>query len=148
MRIDINIAAFVLLAVILGIAWKRLDRQDRLNVKFLRTAAIIMLELFLESATCIVNKRPELWLSTVSQFMHLFLFLTAPILTFFWFSFVYSWVVPEKNETGLSKILLGIPLMVNTIITLLSPLFGWVYSITADNTYQRGPLFLLSAACT
>jgi diguanylate cyclase (GGDEF)-like protein len=41
-----------------------------------------------------------------------------------------------------------IPLLINVILSLLSPWFGFFYSITADNIYVRGNLFYIAAIVT
>ncbi|PKM86191.1 MAG: hypothetical protein CVU85_08485 [Firmicutes bacterium HGW-Firmicutes-10] len=42
----------------------------------------------------------------------------------------------------------SIPLMINLSLSLLSPWFGFFYTITSDNVYVRGSLFLTSAITT
>ena len=145
MRIDINIVAMLLLGVVLFIAQKRLDRQDPVNKTFLSVSRIILLELFFETVTCVINKRPELWLVPLSVVFHICLFVTAPILTFFWLSFVSKIATngsPNKNKWTL---LLSIPVLVNTVITLMSPFYHLVFYIGSDNVYHRGPLYIVSA---
>lgn len=68
LRVDINIMAMVLLGVVSINAYRRLDRQDLLNKVFLIVSLIIIIELFFETATCIINKRPEQWLIPISYF--------------------------------------------------------------------------------
>jgi len=58
LRIDINLAAMVMLAIVSLIACKKLDRKDQLSRVFLITCYIIILQLFFESATCIITKKP------------------------------------------------------------------------------------------
>ncbi|MGB8450785.1 MAG: GGDEF domain-containing protein [Anaerocolumna sp.] len=146
MRIDINIAAMVLLGVVYLIACGRLDRQDILNKKFLSTSRIILLGILFETLTCIINRRPELWLIPVSVLMHIGVFVTAPILTYFWYIFIYSWIIPNTVISRKKQVLLLIPVVINAIITVLSPVFGWVFYITSSNIYHRGNLFVVSSA--
>ncbi|ATW28767.1 GGDEF domain-containing protein [Candidatus Formimonas warabiya] len=145
LRIDINIVAIVLLGTVVLIAYNRLDKQDKLNKVFLSTSLIILLETFFETITCIINGRPEQWLIPVSVFLHLCLFITAPILTYFWYIFISSWVVPSNAISGKKHILLLIPVVFNFIITVLSPMYNLVFFINSSNIYHRGPLFIISA---
>lgn len=145
LRIDINIAAMVLLGVVYLIAYDRLDRQDILNKKFLSTSRIILLEILFETLTCIINRRPELWLIPISVMMHIGVFVTAPILTYFWYIFIYSWIVPNTAISRKKQVLLLIPVVINALITVLSPIFGWVFYITSSNVYHRGNLFIVSS---
>ncbi len=48
LRIDINIAAFIMLGVVCYVAFKSLDRQDPMNRMFLYTSVAVLFELFLK----------------------------------------------------------------------------------------------------
>jgi diguanylate cyclase (GGDEF) domain len=148
LRIDINIAAMVLLGTVFVIAYNRLDRQDILNKKFLNTSLIILLEISFETMTCVMNGHPERWLNLVSVLMHIGLFVTAPILTYFWYVFIHCWIAPTTTISQKKHILLLIPAAINFIITVLSPIFGWVFFIDNSNIYHRGPLFIFSSFIT
>lgn len=148
LRVDINIAAFILLGAVLIIAYQQLDRQDLWNRRFLSTSWIVLFALFFETMTCVINKRPELWLIPVSVFMHLCLFITGPILTYSWYVLIYSWIIPELAIAKKRYVLMLLPVIINFFITALSPFFGWVFFINSANVYQRGPLFGASAIIT
>lgn len=146
LRVDINIIAMVLLGVVSMIAYKRLDLKDQLNRVFLITSLIIILELFFETLTCILNKRPEIWAAPVSTALHFFLFAAGPILTYFWYMMICHWILPEEHMTKRHLLIMLIPATVNFILSLLTPLYGYLYYIDSSNIYHRGPLFLVSAA--
>ncbi|MBN7771809.1 GGDEF domain-containing protein [Clostridium aminobutyricum] len=145
LRIDINIAAMILLTVVLLIAYNHLDRTDRLNRAFLITSFVIILELFFESATCVLNGRPEPWCNPLSNLLHVCLFSAGPLLTYFLYSFICRCVVPNAYISKTEQIILLIPVVFNCIITVLSPFYALVFSIDHSNIYHRGPLFLVSA---
>lgn len=146
MRIDINIAAMALLGAVFLIAFRGLERGDKLNSKFLYTSLIIIVELFLETTSCLINRHSQQWLIPLSVFLHACLYITAPILTYFWFVFIHSWIIPEGTISRRKNILLLIPIGINIILTALSPIYGLVFSVNSNNVYQRGPLFVLSAS--
>ncbi|MEL7657442.1 MAG: GGDEF domain-containing protein, partial [Bacillota bacterium] len=146
LRVDINIVAMVLLGVVILIASKRLDLKDQLNRVFLITGLIVILELFFETSTCILNRRPEFWAAPVSMVLHFFLFAAAPFLTYFWYLMICNWILPEEHITKRHNLIMLIPAAVNLILTLLTPIFGYLYFIDSANVYHRGPLFLLSVA--
>lgn len=148
MRIDINLAALVLLGAVFMIAFRSLDRQDPLNKKFLNTSLIILLEILFETLTCIINRQPEHWLRPVSVFLHLCLFITAPVLAYFWYTFIYGWVMPESHVLPKKHVLLLAPILLNLIITALSPAYGLVFYIDSSDIYRRGSWFAVTAAIT
>ncbi|MGE5627640.1 MAG: diguanylate cyclase domain-containing protein [Solirubrobacterales bacterium] len=148
LRIDINLAALIMLGLVFSIGYRNLDRRDKLNKKFLTTSLIIILEIIFETATCILNKRPEQMFIIVSKLIHTCLFFTAPILTYSWFSFIYTWVTPEERLTRIKRVLLLVPVLINSVITFLSPFYGLVFYITKENVYNRGSFFIISAVIT
>jgi diguanylate cyclase (GGDEF)-like protein len=148
LRIDINIAAIILLGAVFLIALKSLDRKDELNKKFLRTSLIILVEIFFETMTCIINGNPGEWLIPVSVILHICLFVTAPVLAYSWYLFIHSWVIPDGSISKKQHLFMLIPIAVNFMLAVLSPVFGWVFYIGAANVYHRGSLFVLSSAIT
>ena len=144
LRIDINLVAVILLGVVILIAFRRLDENDQLNRVFLISCVIVILELIFESATCILNRRPEPWAAPVSTVLHICLFGTGPILTYFWYRMICYWIIPTEKITRKRNLILTIPIVLNLVITLLSPIYRLVFYIDHSNVYHRGPLFLLS----
>jgi diguanylate cyclase (GGDEF)-like protein len=144
LRIDLNLAAMMMLGIVCLIAWSRLDLKDPLNKVFLISGFIVILEIFFETATCILNRSPEPWAGPVSLFLHICLFGTAPVLTYYWYRMISLWIVPEDKVSNGRHFILVVPVAVNLVITLLSPLYGLVFFIDSHNVYHRGPLFPLS----
>lgn len=124
LRIDINLAAMIMLSIVCLISSRRLDMKDQLNKVFLISSAIIILELFFETATCILNSKLMPWIVPISTFLHLCLFSGAPMLTYFWYRMISHWVVPEEKISRKKHVILLIPVAVNLIVVLLSPLYG------------------------
>jgi diguanylate cyclase (GGDEF)-like protein len=145
LRIDINIVAMILLGIIALMAYKRLDIEDYMNKMFLRNSVIILIELFFETLTCIINKRPELWLIPITNFLHICLYITGPVLTFSWLAFINSWVYPQRNHSKKKNFIIFIPVILNAILTLLSPIYKFVFYISSSNVYFRGRLYIVSA---
>lgn len=144
LRIDLNLAAMIMLGIVCLIARNRLDLNDRLNKAFLLSGVFVLLEMFFETATCILNGRPETWAAPVSIFLHVCLFGAAPVLTYYWYRMISLWIVPEDKVSNRMNFILAVPAAVNLVITLLSPLYGLVFFIDSVNVYHRGPLFPLS----
>lgn len=146
LRVDINIMAMILLSLVSLNAYKRLDRQDSLNRVFITVSFVIIVQLFIETATCVINKRPEQWLIPVTVFLHICLFVIAPILTYYWCHFVKYLVVSDEATVKKRNIVLLIPVILSILLTLLSPFYNLVFYVDSANVYHRGPLFNISAA--
>jgi diguanylate cyclase (GGDEF)-like protein len=147
-RIDINLVAAVVLLLIGIIAYRRLDRTDKLNRAFLLTSVIIIFQLIIEGLTCLINTRPETWLVPVSVILHLSLFITAPFLTMYWYFLLRKLVIPDDQSKMALRLALWIPQILNLVLVLLSPLLHLVFYIDDSNVYQRGDWFLVSSIIT
>ncbi|MEN6351395.1 MAG: diguanylate cyclase [Syntrophomonas sp.] len=145
LRVDINIMAMILLGIVYLIARRRLDSQDSLNRVFLTVSLIIIVQLFIETATCIINKRPEQWMIPVSVFLHLCLLGIAPVLTYYWYIFINKLVVSNEARLKKQKVILLIPVVTSILLTLLSPIYHFVFYIDGSNIYHRGQLYLVDA---
>jgi len=143
-RIDINLFSAFALFLVASIAYRRLDHRERLNRAFFYTSLIIIGELLIEAATCWINGILGLGVRTLAAILHVFLFLGAPLLTTYWFLLLCQVVIPLKNNSQWLKIVVLIIQIANFSIVILSPWFGWVFSIGAGNVYERGPLFIVS----
>ncbi|MDD2483491.1 MAG: hypothetical protein PHQ50_00470, partial [Eubacteriales bacterium] len=98
LRIDINLVAMILLMTVLYIATKSLDQQDELNSLFKRVSLVIIIELFIESMTCVLNRMDGEFVAPASYFFHVCLFIVAPILSYNWYRFVCRWIyVRDEN---------------------------------------------------
>lgn len=148
LRIDINLTAMVLLGMVLYIAALRLDRKEPLNRLFVWTSGIVMLQLFFETATCVINRHAgDGWLF-LSILLHVSLFITAPILTCFWCVFLHSWIVPEDTGTAGRRLLMAVPVVMNGILVVASVFTGWMFYFDTGNVYHRGPLFVFASLIT
>ena len=53
--VDINIVAGILLSIIIYIAYKTLDKTDKVNRIFLTLSFLVVLEMFLETFVCFID---------------------------------------------------------------------------------------------
>lgn len=141
-RISVNLVTASLLGIVLHVASRRLDHEDMFNRLFLYACGSVLMLLALESLTCILNGKPALWLRWIAKASHVMLFSLPPALTYYWFLFVR--VVASGDDTrviGINPMHL-IPIVANSVIAVLSPLFNWAFRIDESGVYHRGPFFL------
>ncbi|TVP96419.1 MAG: diguanylate cyclase [Acholeplasmatales bacterium] len=143
-RITPNVLAFVVLSIFWLFAYNRLDRRDNMSRLFLRMSAIIIPLLLVEALTVLINNQPVDWFVPLSIVLHVLLFAMAPILTYLWYRFVTGMLQSEsmhnKKRHYMPEIFAGLVVFV----TLMTPFFGWMFTVSAANVYQRGPAFLVS----
>lgn len=145
LRVDINIVSMFVLGSVFGIASKRLDKKDKLNQTFLKTSVIILIEVFLETFTFIIDKQPLKGLAFVSAALNTCLFILGPFVPYLWCVFVHRWIFPEVSVRR-KVIPLLLPFFLNFIIIVANLFTGMVFSVSSMNEYHRGPLFVLPVA--
>ena len=148
LRVDINIIAMIMLLLVYVVAYRRLEKKDSFNKMFITISLIILFQLFLETTTCLINNRPQLWLIPVTEVLHIFLFTIAPILTCYWYFLIQKLVKPIEVSSKKRYLLFWLPVALNFVLTILSPVLHFVFYIDKANGYHRGPLYLVSAAIT
>lgn len=147
-RIDINLFAMASLLFVGIIGYARLDKKDTVNNLFLIAALIVFLELANETITCVLNGKTDAILIGLAYLFNVLLFLMAPILTFSFFVLIRKILFPYEPLTKKLLLLSSIPAGVSAVLSLLTPFFGFYFSIDSLGVYTRGPLFLVSAIIT
>ena len=147
LRIDINIVAILLLGTILVIACGRLAHEDELNRLFLKVSYVILLGLFFETTTCILNGMAGDWVAPAANLLHIGLFTSAPILSYCWYRFICRWIYPRDMMLPKNLPLL-LPVIIVFLLAVLSPFYGFIFQISGSNGYARGPFFAVAAVIT
>lgn len=142
--VDINIVAGILLSIIIYIAYKTLDKTDKVNRIFLTLSFLVVLEMFLETFVCFIDGIRGYFLKSIYYFSCFAIFIMAPFLSYLWFTFIKYWVSPSKKEIFHRSIFLGLPILLNFFLVVTSMNNGNVFYIDSENIYHRGPLFLLT----
>lgn len=136
--------SFVILAFVLLVAYRKLEKTDPLNRAFLMSIAGVMLGLLSESITVILNGRTEMFAIVLNNVLSAILFSVAPLLAIYFFLFIFHLVLPDKRLKKSTLVILTIPVLISIILSLLSPFTGLVFSISDNGVYSRGELFLVS----
>jgi diguanylate cyclase (GGDEF)-like protein len=141
-RIDINIISIVVLFTVLCIANKKLEKKETINIIFLNASWVILIQLILETLTCIINGRSGISYVYISKILHTGLFVVGTLIGYLWFRFIYLWIYNKKLSLLLKRVLF-IPFIINMVITLSSPFTNYIFLISEENIYNRGTLFMV-----
>lgn len=144
LRVDINVIAFIMLLLVYLVAYHQLEKHDSLSKVFMTASVIILLQLFLETATCIINKRPEPWLIPITNLLHMLLFSIGPIATCYWYFLIRGIIRPAKKRFKKRDLVFWLPVGINFILNVLSPVYYYIFYIDSSNVYHRGKLYMLS----
>ena len=148
LRNQVNIFSFILLIFVFLLAFRNLDRKDRLNRSFLLTIIGVVIGLLAESTTNLLNGNANSGVIVINNIFSAILFLVAPVISYNFFVFIYYLIFQGKPLNKTIQIILIIPVISNFIFSVLSPFFGLFFSISDLGVYSRGPLWMLSAFST
>ncbi|MGD9910589.1 MAG: diguanylate cyclase [Candidatus Izemoplasmatales bacterium] len=147
-RVQLNIMSAIVLFTMMFIGYKRLEKNDFLNKAFLFTSMIVGLELVLETISCLINNHDGPMDIILANMISVFLFALAPAISYLFVIFIELVVFPYREDKKRIKLYFMIPLFIQWIISLLSPIFGFYFYIDPHGVYVRGDLFYFSAALT
>lgn len=147
-RLDVNIVAFIVLGIYVLIALTRLDLSDALNRLFLFVSVVVLTQLLIEAGTVWINRQDNLAFVPLSHALHMILFMVGPIIAMSWFYFLLHLVLDRREIPVGIHILAGTLLMFSLFTAAASPLTGWVFTVTDQNVYQRGPFFIAQGLIT
>jgi len=148
LRIDINLITIFLLGIVFLIANRRLDRKDALNRGYLLSILVVMIQLGTEALTVIINGVDGIYALWLSNVLHSILFSVAPMLTVAWLFLVMNFLTIRKKMPKWMAWLILVPVLINALLSIITPFTGLYFSYNENNIYQRGPLFLVSMGIT
>jgi len=59
---------------------------------------------------------------------------------YYWICYAMARLYPGERLTFIKRLLLVLPAAVSTAVIAVTPWTGWIYILSADNVYHRGPL--------
>jgi len=74
------------------------------------------------------------------------LFVLTPLPALFWALYVNYQLFHDRQKLVTETYVLTVPVVICALMTLATPLTGWMYTIDAGNVYQRGAVYPLLAA--
>lgn len=148
LRIDINLVAFLILSIIFIMARKRLDDSDPFNYAYLKIVPIILSQLLLEALSCIINHKDEDYLIVLSYLIHISLYIVGTVLGYKGYLLIRNLVMPGQVLTKNIRILFRLPLIINIVLTGLSPIFHFAFYLTKENVYYRGNFYFITVITT
>lgn len=81
----------------------------------------------------------------VYQLLNMLYFITVPLLILLWYYYVRISIFPVPSEKqSLVTRICSIPYVLYVLICLSNPFTGWIFSLSKDMVYARGPLFAAS----
>lgn len=134
----------ILLSSIAVHACFKIDRKEQVNRLFLALIFLTILILILEILSVLLNSSNYGNLVIAHKLVDTLGFTLSPLVPMFAVLYVYK-ITNKYKKIDINKVLcLSVPFVVNSIISLGSYNFNWIFEITNENIYVRGPLFFVS----
>jgi diguanylate cyclase (GGDEF)-like protein len=142
--IDINALALLVIGCICLNAAKRKSRSRVQHGLYMALSLMLVILLVVDSTTKIVDGMPNghfwSWASNTA------LYLFEPVVPAIWVLYVDYQVYHDRKRLKKVAAPLAFIILLNAVATAASLAMGWFFTISADNEYSRGPLYLLHAA--
>ena len=134
----------ILLAIISIHAYYKLDRNEKGQRYFFVLVLLTLMILILEILSVALNSSLDRRYLLAHKLVDTLGFLLTPLVPVC--AILYLYVRTNRMPKIEKKHLWGLtaPLVVNSILSLGSYHYHWIFSITPENMYVRGPLFLIS----
>lgn len=133
--IDINILVCIFLGVVLYLVSTNNSKSNYKNRIYIYMIIISIILLLIEAVSIIIIDKKISNLALFNKIINIISFSIAPALA-------YLGVLHEEVELKKNKKII-IPFLINIIICMLNLKYDLVFSLSADNEYKRGFLFLI-----
>ena len=97
----------------------------------------------LVAVTCMMNHNPSPLVRWASTGIHVFLFIFSPLITYYWYLLADTLTSHGSMQDMKIQWPYLIPVGFVVAVTLLSPVFRFVYYIDEQGVYHRGPMFVV-----
>jgi diguanylate cyclase (GGDEF)-like protein len=144
LAIQMNIFMVILLILIAAHAFFKLNRKAHDHRLFLVLIFLTILILILEILSVLLNSSNYINFNTAHKLVDTIGFTLTPLVPILSVLFIYKRTNKYKKISIKSIFLLSVPFIVNSVLSLGSFNFDWIFSITSENIYMRGPLWLVS----
>jgi len=134
----------ILLTIIFCYACFKFDRREQALRVFFALIAVTILILVLEILSVVLNASHNINYINAHKAVDTFGFILAPLVPVLAALYVYKRTNEYIKISANKFFWLSIPLAVSGILSLGSYHFNWIFQITSENVYQRGPLFFVS----
>ena len=142
-HIELNVLFFVILVRIVYQSAKN-ENQQMSRVLFRYTAYGIMSSLLMDAAWILIDGRQFPGAVALNQLVNALFLASGIVIGCLWYLYVLETL--GYRITQKMGLLVMSPGIVFTVLNLLSIKTGWIFYVTEDNVYVRGPLFGLQTA--
>lgn len=138
--IEVNLIGVALLLVILIYSGKKHETASDYGIKYFRNMLIQNIFVLLaDNGIYLLRGHASARLAILDHVLCILFFVIHSWFCCSWLCYVLSRLYPGGAHCWVQRLLIVLPALVNSVIIVLSPLTGWIYTLSADNVYHRGP---------
>lgn len=139
-----SIAILLLIVIYYERNGDKASRHTRLFLAMLKLAILLMIV----DSMGRFDGHPDTIYPFINGVGNFFVFMLAQVIPSLWVYYVYYYISPDGKVTKFIIISVIFSNLLNAILVIASQFTGWLYSIDAMNTYERGPLFVIGPVLT
>ena len=143
-EVQVNVFMVILLLSIAVHAYLNFNRRESAQQSFFGLLLLTILVLVLEILSVLLNSPSHKNLLTLHKIVDTAGFAIAPMVSAAAALFVYHRTKRHAMIRPGKTYWLFVPLLVNAVFALGSYHYNWIFHITSENLYVRGPLFFVS----
>jgi len=132
MQISGNLVAFILLATVVRVANRRLEKRDQFYKLFIGACRLVLAALFLEALVCVLDGRSSAWVKNLLQILFTMLYMLPPVLAWLWVLLARA-LTDDGCQSNRLMSICWFPVSVSLGMALFSAHFHWLFFI--DDTY-------------
>lgn len=142
---EINIFAFIIIAVIYLNIRKRMDKHMPEHNLFFIILVLNALILMMDSLMWLLDKQAGFPVRVIYLAATAAYYILNPVICMVWTCYTDYEIYGDFKRLKRMRIFLLIPVVINTVFSVLSLFGNYSFYIDADNAYHRGRLFLILA---
>ncbi|KAF0224253.1 MAG: diguanylate cyclase [Erysipelotrichaceae bacterium] len=143
----LNAYSIIILFVLLFHSIKQSDKNSLQFKLYFSIITITLLSLIFDSLARL-DGQPNTILPILNHVGNFTIFLVSPILPSIWILYIHDEIFHDGTMTKRLVMPLFLVFGINAIFLIISQFTHWYYFIDAQNIYQRGPFFIISALFT
>jgi len=146
--VQINLVLSLLLLILMVHAHFKMNKKIETNRMFIWLMSGILIILILEALSVVLNTPYHVTWIAFHKVVNVLGFALSPLIPFVGYLFIIKWINRfSRVKIAIQKVLL-IPIVVNGVLALLNYKGAFLFYITENNIYERGPyFFVLPTVC-
>lgn len=145
LHIDLNVFMVAICVIMYFANRNTSDRTQVQNLLFRLLILSNMALLILEAITWLLDGHPSPVLIPLYYAVTTLLYILTPLPALLWVLYVNWHIYPSMHRLTRGVYAFGIPFGICAVLSLTTPLTNWMFTIDANNVYQRGVLYPLLA---